>query len=463
MRFLFTLFALACWATLAFAQTEQALSPKDQAKDLEKLREQLEKYLVPLGEITPLEPVRQLWDSLAAELDKPRTVLEFYPLIAQAVAACQEGHVFVSGSRDEKSGLNELITGSGAPVLPLGTVSLHDGLYVRYDLSAENTAPPGAKIEALNGVPTSEVLAKIYACMPSDANGLSARRATLTGAFHAYYFWFVAQPEAFELRLLLPSGERKTVTLAARPFASMLEALGERYPGRSSDPITRENFYRLSHWPTYDAAYLELRSFSESMLKQLEGGAQPFTDSIFAEIKALQVEHLVVDVRGNSGGRNEFVWALLPYLNKLGQQGLFSRYTSYDGKDHGTRLEYDLPPAAPREFLIKGKLVVLINGSTFSNASTFAVASAELGSAILIGEPTASRYIGYAGGSWESFYLPKSKILIRVPYFLQTYPFATTREPNTPVQPGVAIYPTIADVLNGRDPILERAKAFLRE
>jgi carboxyl-terminal processing protease len=151
-------------------------------------------------------------------------------------------------------------------------------------------------------------------------------------------------------------------------------------------------------------------------------------------------ETIIFDLRGNSGGAGD----LAPTI-----AGMFARETGSLGISrlrHGTR-EFNYEPA-PRAFT--GELIILVDGGSASTSEVFSGGLQESGRATIIGSTT-------RGGV-----LPSLAALLPTGGALQ-HVISDFRTPKGVVLEGRGVLPDIevtssrADLIAGRDPILERA------
>ena len=146
---------------------------------------------------------------------------------------------------------------------------------------------------------------------------------------------------------------------------------------------------------------------------------QVFSQTVLADADRHPVERWVIDLRRNSGGRDGII---KPLVNGL----------------------------APRS--AHQPVFVLIGGTTFSAAIENAMEMKAKLHATLVGEPTGGKPNIY--GNPKTVTLPNSQL--RVQYSTSFVHHVSGADPSY-VEPDVRVTPTLADVLAGRDPVLEAA------
>ncbi len=434
-------------------------------EDFDFLTNKLDEMVPTIGLYVEREDVQQRWSELRQSINQPMTDLELFPILKEAIAAVEEGHIFISGWGDEDSHVYQRMLRDGAGFLPIQFRVLNDGVYVWQNRSDVDEAPqPGDRLVSINGEPAEALLQKFITQLNVDANIENAKRQDLDLIFRIWYYLLHDQPEEFILRTKNAAGELQEFRFPALSLQQQSKNRELRYGALDRRPaLDGTNFYEQEIWPEQSALYLNMFTYHSSLLLEHEVRPSEFWGAIFARLKADNLNHLVIDLRENRGGRNEFVWDLLPFINKNQRQGVFSRATAYDGEDHGTKLVFEIPPYDKTE-VYSGDITVLINGNTFSNGSMTAMALREFANATLIGSETASRYHGFAASSWESYNLPNTDIPVRIPFFVTEYPVATAQQQrNQGVVPDIEIQPSIEDLINDRDAVKAHAQSLLNQ
>lgn len=205
-----------------------------------------------------------------------------------------------------------------------------------------------------------------------------------------------------------------------------------------------------------------------------------FVDQSFARFAEAEAKLLLIDLRDNPGGDNSFSDLLLrrfadqPFrfcsqfkirvseaTTASNAARLSEGYSTvsaqfaelYAGRQPGEVVEFEIPlvqPALPEE-RFAGKVYVLINRYSYSNAVTTAAMSQDYGFATIIGEETADLASTY--GAMEQFTLSRSGIVVG-------YPKAHIIRPNGDPSPR-GVVPDIGietPLLEGaEDPVLRRA------
>lgn len=113
-----------------------------------------------------------------------------------------------------------------------------------------------------------------------------------------------------------------------------------------------------------------------------------------------------------------------------------------------------------RKQVFSGKVYVLINGGCFSNSGLFASTLKRHNRAIFVGEESGGS-IYSLNGLVKTIILPETKLRVELP----TLRFSINEEDKNTghgLIPDYSIHPTIQDLVEGRDVILEKALALIK-
>ncbi|RYG27384.1 MAG: hypothetical protein EOO01_41445 [Chitinophagaceae bacterium] len=208
----------------------------------------------------------------------------------------------------------------------------------------------------------------------------------------------------------------------------------------------------------------------------------PFIDSAFLAIKNAGAKTLVIDLRNNEGGVEEYGGYLYAYLAR--QPFVYYRKVTVANNKEPTVKQYAfLPPgyeqALPHvqekngEFLwplqeylsehlpkanaFNHKVYILTNGFSFSVTAEFASTVRTTKRAIFIGEETGGAYEGNNSGVFASVTLPNTKLTAGIPlmgFYMNT---DDRTKKDRGIQPDITLVATVQDLLKGRDVVLEKA------
>lgn len=420
----------------------QTLSKNQVIQDLNFLVSSIEKYNPALYEYNPefQSNTQQLIESVNTELN----LLQHFGLVSKIIAESNEGH-FNAGDWSDT-----IHSGFGNNVysyLPLQLKVLNGELYVWDCYTEKQELQKGDKILSINNKKTETIIQSLYDHIPSDGNIETHLQRTLSLSFPWRYYLFVEQPDEFLIQVIpAKSNEDRKLTIDALQIAEMRENFKNRNkvseePEKSQPDNEVYTFEILENY-----ALLKLTSFDYSRIKAKDLKSKKLYKNIFTELAENETHYLVIDLRNNTGGRNEFAADLIPYILKENQKGWFKKTISWKGKEK----TYKLP--RKNKWAFQGKIYVLVNGRTYSSGSSTARYLKEYTDAVIIGEETGTRYEGFAAGSTQVVYLPHSNIKIGIPrYHLKFPPSEKQTTKNRGLLPDVEITENIDDLINERD------------
>ena len=458
---------------------ERTIPAEALKEDLEVLWDILEEGHGGFGRYTPASALRKSFDAAAAGLTAPLTEFDFYVRLLPLVAGIKDGHTQLALSSAAFAWLD------AQPVfLPFGLRFLADKAYIFRTLSSDASVDEGAELMAIDGMPVADVVTALIALLPSDAGIRTARLRRLES------------PAVFGRLLALRFGPRKShtvrfrplrgreaaeVTLAGIPAADLSRILREKYPATAE----RRPTYELAS--RGQTAVLTIRQFGDDPDK-----ARPrypdFLKETFRSLEEKKTPALIIDLRGNGGGRDEYGKLLFAYVmdrpflyywaleTKKNDYDLF-KYTSETAagreelakyvrkNDRGTFDVVGHPNSGlqqPQEPRFAGRVAILIDGGSFSATGETTSAFHFYKKAVFFGEECGSGYYGNTSGFMVTATLPNSRLQIRIPLVL--YTMAVDGYPkDRGLVPDVPVTATIEDLLAGRDPAMERALRYLAE
>ena len=195
-------------------------------------------------------------------------------------------------------------------------------------------------------------------------------------------------------------------------------------------------------------------------------GADPETNALSLLQEFRGASALIIDVRGYAGGNtpNKLIAALMdrPYRS-FGEAssvniGLFQYWANGADRERAAFADYFRHPMLswpatyrePEGTVFRGRLIFLVDGGSQSAKEGLLVPFKDNGRATLVGERTA----GTSGQPY--FFKFDEDRSIAVGAKLETFPDGSLFE-GIGIQPDVEVIPTIRDLQQGRDPVLDRA------
>jgi C-terminal processing protease CtpA/Prc len=460
-------------------EVDEKIPAADLLVDFEILRKSLEALHPGLFRYNDRASLDAAFEELRAEFSRDRTLAEAYRAISIFAAKIRCGHTYANFFNQGPAVKARLLQ---HPRVPFYFRWLGDRMIVTRSFAAEPQLKPGTQITAINGTPVSEILKRLMSVARADG-GNDAKRAShleVTGeseyeAFDVYFpLFFPWSSEDFAFAILDPdTGQEKTLQVAPMTHEQRLAAMNTNESEAKDAPLWKLEmgkdsigYWRMPSWVAYKGTWNWRGSIKE----------------IFDELIKQDSPALIIDVRGNEGGTTEIADVilsrlirepvslgnvqekvrfrtvpedLLPYLNswdpsfqKLGQG-------AEDLGDGFFRLRRGSSAALnPQGDRFAGKVLILVDAANSSATFRFASLAQQHGLAMLVGQPTGGNQRGINGGAMYFLRLPKSKIELDIP--LIGY-FPEGKPPDAGLTPDVMVAPTIDDIANGRDAVLDKA------
>jgi len=480
--------SLTLAAVIVFSAAVQERPPYDPDRtfpvealkeDLKVLWDVLEEGHGGFERYTPADVLRKRFDEVRDGLTAPLTEFEFYTRLLPLVVAIKDGHTQLALSAPAFGRLD------ARPVfLPLGLRFVGGKAYILRDLSPDASVTEGAELLAIDGRPVADVVEALSALLPSDAGIRTARLKRLE------------YPAVFGRLLALRFGWRESHTILIRPLrggeireitvpgitaAEVGRLLRERYPATAE----RRPLYELAF--RGETAVLTIRGFGDDPDKS-KPRYPDFLKAAFRSLEEKKTPGLVIDLRGNGGGRDEYGKLLFahvmdrPFLYYWALETKKDRYDlfRYTGETERAAKELAQPlkknargwfdvlghPNSglqqPEEPRFAGRVAILIDGGSFSATGETTSLFHHHKKAVFFGEECGSGYYGNTSGFMVMATLPRTRIQVRVPLVL--YTMAVEGYPrDRGIVPDFPVTPTIEDLLAGRDVVMERALAYLEK
>lgn len=441
--------------------------------------------------------------TLRAEFARDRSLGEAYVAISQFLAKVKCGHTYANFFNQPEAVVKALFSGRNR--VPFCFRWVDGRMVVTRDLSADRTLKPGSEILAINGVKSSEILARMMKIARADGSNDAKRVAYLdvlgTGKYEAFdIFLPLMLPgigERLKLLVRAPSSKDTVPMTVDAHTLDQRKALAKesKEPQRGkSDPLwrfeqldARTAYLRMPSWALYNSKW-DWQTF-------LERGMNDLIDR--------QVPGLIVDLRGNEGGQAVGNTLLARIITDKVRCDRYQRYTRYrkwplpesfdanldtwdwkfkdwgqdakeerDGFVRMTRFDDDekgdvISPLGRR---YKGRVIVLIGAANSSATFQFAQVVKQSKLATLVGQTTGGNQRGINGGAFFFVTLPNSKIEFDLPLVGNfvgderptgvKIPFLAI--PDAGIEPDVIVKPSVDDIARGVDSELEAAKTLLR-
>ncbi len=400
---------------------QQSITQEDAAEDLKYLYDEVVRHH-PFVRTTQ-SVFRALYLDTVAALPPKTTALDFFRAAAKLVTSLECGHSALFPSRTVLSTLN-----NHNAFFPLG-VFVRDGAMVVTGNYYDPDIPKGAQILSINGQPVDSLLQTLMPYVPSDSQNVSRKEYLLSTHFYYFYTLFTVETSDYSIQYADPeSGETRSYETKGRKQSQIEYAL----PDAGYD-----TYFTL--YPSY--AKIVIGSFALNQKTYQETYA--LFDSFFQAVDREHIDHVIVDVRGNSGGDPYISAYFLRYILPVQDAYFQSDAWGYDD------LEKTQPKLEPH---YTGTLYVLMDGGCFSTTGHFLSKIKDQDFALLIGEPSGATWLATDGSIFRT--LPNTLNEMK----LSTAAYATLVHSDFglgAIQPDIAVTPEVDDILHYKDTIYQ--------
>jgi len=446
-------------------------SPEDIQEDLKWLRKKVLAYHPACLDPARYDSVNNSFQIALYEAEKQLQELQFLRLLRQTLISLRCGHTTAIPSKDFYTYYKNA---KPKPMYPLQVYASDEDLVVRYNESDDSKIAIGDKILTINQESTRDISTSILNFLPGDGYHQSFKKFHLSLNFPTYYLFSRGPNYAFESTILDTAGRFSTHNFSLR---SVGKPVSKQHGQKSIKFIKSDNFRALGILATNPKiGILKIYGF---------GGKNSWYESAFQEIEKRKFENLILDLRGNSGGNLFNANQLLTYL----LADTFS--LRFERKDQKIRFEgnsdmnimmrftlnafqwlYEKPnrlrPTCEKrgnilmnrfrfspveKYRFKGKLIVLMDGGTFSAASLVAAQLRKKGNAVLIGDESGGGANGCNAMVIPTLTMPNTKMRVFLPLYYINHEVDAI--PGRGILPDFYLLPDLGKKVKGIDTELE--------
>jgi hypothetical protein len=457
------------------ALLNKQFTPEQLQEDFKLFRTALEKIHPGLYRYTTRKEMDSIFDVTYKRLYQPLTYGNFYKLLALVNSQIRCQHTAVAPKDEDMKYISKY-----GKMFPYEIMWDFDPIkaYAFSDVTNEGGIKPATEIAKINGRPVQEIYDTLMTYLFSDGYNLTSKQVRLVPFdFQHWYYLFIERPDTFEMEFLI-NGSIVKKNVAALTIDEYQEN-GKRYR-LSNDPDVKRLIKHYIPQQRLKPYRLEFLNKSTTLLTLREYGSLEFFEQSFKKIKDKKTENLIIDVRQNGGGWDDFGFKLFSYLIKKPTRYYDSLYTPVtdidflmkhtdkdsvwlkasenvwwkNGKPLSNSISEGLSLQQPQRNRFEGNVYVLLNGKSMSTTAEFTAATHYNKLATFVGEESGGAYEGGNGADFVSVILPNTQLFVNIP--LAKYVMATSGEPKgRGTIPHYEIKKTVKDWLELRDPQLE--------
>ncbi len=474
-RLLISFCVICISAKTVTSQSVEKYSAKEIKADLEYLRSTMEAAHYDFYALTNKVKMDSVYARTMNSIEDSLTKMQIFRLFQPYVAMSKMSHCSMYWPSNEYGNYIE----RGGIVFPLNFYFNKNKVLVKANFSGNSLIEKDDEIISLNNEPIDKVLKEIYRYIPGPTNYYKNSQIE-QGTFARLYWSFFDKCSIFQITIKKKDGQRIELELNAIPGNEFEEKNREQAslfrPHREFRMIDEVAYLHPgvfinanSNFDMSDPNTVDTKEFHH------------FIDSTYKMFRLNEAKNLIIDLRYNSGGDNAFSDYMIAYFadKSFSFSSKFSVKTSQITKDFWKKMDapkhqelkeeilsrengsfFEVPISKtnplPDSIRFKGKVYVIINRYSYSNASSAAAIIQDYKFGKVIGEETAEIVSSY--GATHKFTLPNTKLGV-------TYPKAFIIRPSGEgLQRGVIPdYPIDEDIFTETDEVLEYTLNLIRQ
>lgn len=456
----------------AWGDQDERLTQAQLRRDFGILRESLEEGHAGLYRYRTKEEMDARFSAVEAEFDRPMEHHTFVRHIAALISYIGDGHTGWREDADHARATRD------RAILPPYVFHFHySRVYIRTDLREGTADLAGAEVVAINGESPLPIVERLCGLLPGDGRVMTGRRRRLRdpATFGTLYALEYGPCEEWSLTVRVP-GETQDREVRSGGFTTFDLLQARNRVGRTSSPPA--GAFRIEE----GIGILTIGTFGGQRYGEREESFDTFLRSAFRELTENGVGNLILDMRDNGGGRDEYGRFLVSHLldepflyyDRLEMRSDsfdFLKYTGMAGRageriaaverdEEGRWVRTDHPNLGiqqPREPHFGGRVFTLVNGGSFSATGEVASVLRAHNRAVFIGEETGAGRTGNSSGIMVGLTLPESGLTVNIPMVGYYMPIEPGPHPDRGIIPDYEVVPAVEDLMNGRDIVMERA------
>ncbi|WP_271785191.1 S41 family peptidase [Aquimarina algiphila] len=455
--FIVTLFLLLLFQGALYAQNK--ISKNLLQEDLDILKVNLERMHPGLYKYSSAEEIEAWFTNTKKNLKDTMTAYEFYKAVAPLNSVIKNGHTKVNYPSFE--GKFNLI--------PIRIYKDNDSYYILESFNEAYQELIGREITAINDISMQDIFKELIKNRTRDGENLTFPSDKLMYFFSLDYSLQFGSSPSYKIKLV---DQEKLISLKGMLL---------------TNEVIKKHYSRFSTFDKVDfkikdsIAILKVPVFAKFILKK-SNYRKVFRDA-FEEISIKNINHLIIDVRGNLGGDTGPTLELISYLydkdfrfysnillkkNKIDdkqyykKQGVFwlnlfswVKLKKVKNSYYSLRNDEGMTLYSPQKKVYNGNLYILTNGTSFSATGEFtSFIKDHHKEVVFIGEEVGGNKNQNTSGESFTITLPNSKLRVDIPVVLWVM---NIKEANNGhgVVPDYPVRNTIQDELDGRDRVME--------
>lgn len=459
------------------ASAQKIYTPKEIREDMNFLKNRFEKMHPGMhyyGEAAAYDSTfQQLYEGIEGNM----TYQEVFQYISPLVTMVQDGHTSYKFKKNQY--------GKKPKLIPFYIKESDGNYFIAYNASTDTTLVRGTQLLEINDEPMPQIIKNLQSIYGTDNGNPSSKSYYATRVFNVFYFKYYGPSDSLKVSYQMPDSVTvQTNYVKARERSEISKTIAKRYKS-----ALRKNFdYKILD-STKNIAELDITSFSLKG-KFLDFGSWKFKQSLkkrFAQIKNDNVEHLIVDFRGNGGGSIVNIHRTMRYFAEkpftLMDTVFFKKkafrkvaplygivspivtrmlFKSYDDTFFYRKPKKSKSYKPMKDNHFDGDVYFLMDGGSYS-ATTFTMALAyDMGIGTFVGQAPGGANWGSFAATWNDFKLPNSKIMVHMPLIKLNHNLPNKRSKSFVLTPDYEVEQGFDDFMKQKDTVLDFTLDLIR-
>ena len=473
---------LCLWLMVASvsAQNKKVGLPKKSAADLKAdfilLRKILEANHPSLYWYTPKDSMDAYFNTGINSITDSMDEVQFKNKVSWVISKIRCGHTVVRFSK----AYNKLSKNFTFPAFPLSLKVWGDSMVVLNSLrSRDKVFTRGTIITGINGRSNRQLLDTLFDYISADGYGLNYKNQLVSSNFPGWYKTILGLDSVYKISYIDSTGKESIATLKnINPFI-VDTTKRERAPAPPTTSLIKPTKKQLKQIQLLAKRSMQIDTANSTAFMHIGtfsgNGLRGFFRRSFRNIRKQNLQHLVIDLRDNGGGKVYTSILLTKYLSdhpfKVGDSVVaisrkfkYSRYIreswTYwlamnfgshkmdDGLIHFRKYETQLFIPKERNHF-NGDITLVQGGLSFSATTMFLSNLKGQKNVTLVGEETGGGYYGNSAMYLPTIVLPHSKLHISLPMYRLV--MDSTRPKGYGIMPDVEIPPSSQAIKKGVD------------